>query len=61
MIREPSPETLKRALELTRDIEPTQSMLAALGLVMADVRLLPDDTPHPEDDRWADNIIPSIN
>jgi len=52
MEKEPSPETLRRALELTKDIEPTQAMLGALGLVMADIRDLPEDRPHPEDNVW---------
>ena len=51
--REPSPETLKRALELIKDIEPTRSMLGALGLYCVDIDRELTSPEHPEDSRWA--------
>lgn len=59
--KEPTPETLKRALELVKDIEPTQSMLGALGLYCVDIDTAQNPTEHPEDNRWAVELEDETN
>lgn len=51
--KEPTPETLKRALELVKDTEPTQAMLGALGLYCVDLDREVATAEHPEDNQWA--------
>lgn len=59
--KEPTPETLKRALELVKDTEPTQAMLGALGLYCVDLDRELGQKPHPEDNRWAVEIEDETN
>lgn len=55
---EPSQEVLKRALELTRNVEPTNSMLGALGLYNAqhDRPRNPSEAPQ----KWAVELETNI-
>lgn len=55
---EPSPEVLIRALELTRNVEPTQSMLGALGLYNAQRDLPRNPSEAPQ--RWAVELETNI-